>query len=872
MSATGMAAIMMVAGSASAQTKDSSSEVDAVVVTGSLIRGVAPVGTNVSAVSTADIQRTGAISTNQILTSIPQLTNAFNVIPVTPSGVGRSTFRPDLRSLGNVGHATTLVLIDGHNAVGSGILQTTPDIGMIPPGAIERVEVVADGGSSIYGSDAVGGILNFITRTRFQGLEAKGNAGFADHYHAYNVSVTAGTDFKNGSALISFYNRANTSLLNQYRERPRQNLIPLGGSDFRGRNCAPGNVTASGTVYALPSFTPGLNLCDTTALGNLAPSEGQNAIFASVTYHLASNLDFEMKAFGSDRATTQLAAQRTTGSATINNTNPFFHQIGTETSQTVAFSYAPALGIRAESHSALKAYHATPTLTWHMDHGWRTRFMYDFGWSETTAATPTVNSNLEAAALRGVGLTTATALNPYDPSQTNANVIQGITNWYDQSRARQKMSTFRVIADGNLFTLPGGDVRGAFGAQDQYTDIRGYEFVAPYGQIQGSTNGNDVFASRRVDGFFGEVLVPLVGAANAMPFMRSFEIDFSARHDRYNDVGNTTNPKIGATWDVVEGVRLRGNYGTSFTAPSLADTAGAVNKSIAIFATSTVRPGDNPNFRLRPEVRIQGGTPGLAPMPAITWSVGGDFAPKQIEGLRVALTYWSIDMDKRVGLIPTANTDLYTVPGYSPYYILNPTKEQAVALTSAAGGFLTGGTSVAALYGVGNDPYILTDARRKNLGRLQTSGVDYSVNYRRPMDFGALYAGASGVLRLTQRSKAAPGAPWVDQAIQNLSKFNSQIIFGADVGKYTATATINYTDGYRVDGIVGQTRVGAFAPLNLFFRYDAGHDLMVTLNIDNALDAKTPFENINGGFPQSAGFLLTSTLGRYVSVGVSKKF
>jgi iron complex outermembrane receptor protein len=112
-----------------------------IVVTGTLVRGIAPVGALVSTIDRSDIARVGATTTNQLLSTIPQMSNAFNVLPTTPTAAqGRTTFRPNLRNLPSGGNGATLLLIDGRNMVGSAIQQNSPDIGALPPGAIERVD------------------------------------------------------------------------------------------------------------------------------------------------------------------------------------------------------------------------------------------------------------------------------------------------------------------------------------------------------------------------------------------------------------------------------------------------------------------------------------------------------------------------------------------------------------------------------------------------------------------------------------------------------------------------------------------------------------------------------------------------------------
>ncbi len=95
------------------------------------------------------------------------------------------------------------MLVNGHRLVGSGILQNYPDVSVIPPGIIERVDVIPDGGSSIYGSDAIGGVINFITRKRVSGIEANLKYGLTDGYNAADGNLTAGKEWDTGSISAS---------------------------------------------------------------------------------------------------------------------------------------------------------------------------------------------------------------------------------------------------------------------------------------------------------------------------------------------------------------------------------------------------------------------------------------------------------------------------------------------------------------------------------------------------------------------------------------------------------------------------------------------------------------------------------------------
>ena len=237
-----------------------------IVVTGTLLRGIAPVGTNVIAVSQKDVVATGAQSSNDLLAKIPQISN-FNAIPTGGGGFGQPIVQTNLRGLGASGGTTTLTLINGHRVVGSGILQTYVDPQVIPPGIIERVEVIPDGGSSIYGSDAIGGVINFITKKRLNGVEATGRYGFADGYQTLDGNVTVGKDWGSGSLFASYAYAWHNNLQGYERNYVTQNFAAHGGADNRSFNCTPGNIQIGTTFYPLPGRVAGSpNRCSTTRL------------------------------------------------------------------------------------------------------------------------------------------------------------------------------------------------------------------------------------------------------------------------------------------------------------------------------------------------------------------------------------------------------------------------------------------------------------------------------------------------------------------------------------------------------------------------------------------------------------------------------
>ena len=854
---------------------DQASEVGDVVVTGTLIRGIAPVGANVQSIGQQDIKRIGAISTNQILANIPVISNQFNTTANTPTNAFLNVFRPNIRKLGDVGGNTTLVLVDGHNQVGVGTLQTSPDAGMIPAGALERVEVLADGGSALYGADAVGGIVNYITRSRFEGFEVSSRAGVAEGgYHAYDLNVTGGTAWSSGSFMLAATMRANSPLYSDERERPRQDLRPWGGSDFRVRTCSPGNIVAGGVTYAMQTRIPGsLNLCDATELGNIVPEERLYSVFTSVTQELAPNLHFEMKGIYSDRITESRSAQISVANVVINRNNPFFSPIGAENQQTVSFNFSPYAGLRAVGHNEIKQYTLTPQITWDLPNDWQMKALYNIGWSETNTATRAVAPDISRY-LSGPGLTTTTALNPYDLLATSPATLAYLTGSYRLiGFAEQKLDDFRTQFDGPVYELPGGTVRAAVGVEWQRASLDARYGTALSVDDPRIGRGN---ASREVSSVFTQFAVPIIGEANALPLVQSFILDLSARYDSYSDFGSTTNPKVAFTWEVGSGLQFRGNWGTSFNAPSLADTSGGADARASYSGTSgALPPGALPMVEgQRPTITISGGNPNLKPQTADTWSLGLDYTPTFVSGLQFSATYWSVEMSDTIGLTPSDNT-LFSIPTYSNYYVLNPTLAQLQSYVGSLPleNFPT--TDLATLYGNGSNPYLINDRRRNNYGTLAVNGVDFRVGYRQPVSWGEIFGSVAGTRTLKRDQQAVAGGVTADLLAANFSKLSLSTTVGVTVGNLTASVTQNFSSGYDVTGVINQTKVDSFAPINASFRYDFNgdrfydKDLSLSLNVDNVFEDDPPFINLAG---LNGGIANGSSLGRYVSVGISKRF
>lgn len=850
-----------------AQQTDASTdeqEVEKIAVTGTQIRGIAPTGTNTVGMSAEDIKESGALSSNQILSQIPQVSSAFNQVPVLPPlDPGVSIIRPNLRNLGAAGATTTLVLIDGHRVVNAGILQTSPDPDVIPPGVLEAVDVMPDGGSSIYGSDAVGGVINFITKKRFDGFQVDARSGFGDNYNSLDANITFGKDWGDGGAYISYGYAQHDDI--QGKDRSYIQQI----SDNAG-NCAPGTVYVDRdgvtTSYALPSLTPGsVTECDNLDNMSIIPEEERNSLFAVVNQEINSSTEFDLRAFYTERESTGIIDMNLPGdfakTVSITSANPYYMPIGDDPgSQTIRLSYA-GLGVDQRINT-LTEYGITPSVTIDLSNDWQIRGLLNYGKSETKQTQPFINVIEQNAALESTDI--ATALNPYDLGATNSAVLNKVLTT-NLASAEQTLTNARVIADGDLFEVSGGDAKLAMGAEF-IRETLDNTFVDPVSSTSTSS-------SRNVSSAFAEIAVPLVSSMNEMAGIKNLMVSASIRYDDYSDVGGTTNPKIGVTYSPTDELTVRANWGKSFNAPSLADTKGAPDTRTILIAGAVpfYDPSDDISVRDgRSQLLIAGGNPELGPQKAETWSLGFDVYVPQIEGLSLSATYYNIELVDQITIVPFFSADAY-LPVFSQWVVKDPSFDYVSNLIGDMR--LENGTSLAEFYEDYGVPYSIIDARRQNLGQVKQNGIDFNANYDTYTDFGSVFASIGGTYTLKRDLAGVAGGKFTDAVSSpGISRLSLAATFGVEVGDLYGSATVRHSAGYDLNPSVGsQTSVDAFTVVDLFVKYDmAGsgfaEDLSFTVNVSNLLDEEPPFYNRDPGFTNG------STIGRVVQVGFSKLF
>jgi iron complex outermembrane recepter protein len=862
-------------------------ELDEVVVTGTLIRGIeVPTGSNPMVMDQQAIQATGAVSTAEIFENIPALGDFGNTNQqISAVNLQITVYRPNIHNipgLSQAGGSTTLLLLDGNRMAPVGIKDTAPDPNLVPPALIERIEVLPDGGSATYGSDAIGGVINIVTKQHFDGAEADLLYGTAGGYKSYDASTTLGKSWDKFDAFVSYSYHQNSAQFGRDTDYEKQygNYGMLDPS----LTCTPGNVTVGATNYALPALRPGTsNNCDPTGNSSIFPDVHRNSVFGGVNAQFTDSLKLEMHGYYSTQEQSNLSGPYTDQSA-ITAANPFYEAppgLG-PVPETVSYSWGSTGPQTPSTHTWLTSWGVTPTLTYDFGgaRNWQIRSISNYGGSTSKIdnQNPANNPALTAAL---ASTNPATAFDPYDVAATNPAVLNNVLNYELYGLSHQRLLSQQVIGDGGLFALPGGEVRLAVGGQYMFE-----RYEAKQGYFVPGNEGSDPFSlgTRTSYAAFLELNVPIVGPQNEMPGVHSFDLSASGRYDHYSDFGGTTNPKFGVTYEPLDWIKLRANAGTAFNAPSLGDTH-AVDDTIAVypaFIYPDVLPGKySPSQALYPIVSLSGGLPNIQPQTAHTYEIGTDIKPPVVPGLKLSLTYWHIRYFDIIGTPPVGSPQQFFTY-YTNSYAILPTAAQVLA---AAGGVPGGLATVAPLLAPGALPiYELNIDQRRNLGNGHFGGLDVAVNYKHSTPFGSIDGSFAGTYYLESESQPLSGLPFINNLDNSYSKLTFAATAGANIGDLRAQATVNYVAGYPYLPTITddeQSRISSFTTVRLFLRYDLSHldfipsavanNAAVTLTIDNLLDRDPPL--YRGAYDVLYnGYANGSTLGRLFEIGFGKKF
>jgi len=732
-----------------------------VEVTGSRVRGLAEGATTqpVLTMTSIDIERTGAQSIGDLLRYIPQVSafttgqastqhqrnTLINMQTGTATPVAGAT-----QISGTAGLVTatirgapagaTLLLIDGKRAPKNNQSRSGDgfDLNGIPLAAVERIEVLLDGASSIYGADAMGGVINVITKKNYRGTELR--LGYENTFDT-DVGVTTASlshGFAAGKLrglITASWEKSNEMMLRDRDFIASYDRRPYGGIDYRNTNIpgGAGRVSRSGTVplpgltvtnTAIPPGTTGTNLTaaayaaagpiadpfDPGAYAQYAASYKRSSFLGKFDYAFRDWLEF----YGSVRAARNRNSQLSTPvqasnlsipigypgnpfgiAVTLNKTFIDLIPIRTATSDTRAYAFGAAGRLPGDWR-----YDASVSLA---DSHIR---------SDGDAGT-TITSALFTAAV-------AAGQRPnlfYDgtgvPNPNAPGVIETLTSPTSDEEKDQTW-TYALQLDGPVYELPGGTIAAALGVErrEEYADF----------PLRLSTDTISALPGRnQIDAYFAEVNVPLFGGDFRRPLLRQLSISGSYRHENYGSGVVSKNPRAGVAWRPADWLLLRGSYGEGFKVPTLQQRTAplTVSNSTTVAASANLDPlrGNtvNPSYPV-----TRGGKPDLRPEKSENTTFGLVVEVPGLKGL--SFTYDWFD---------NTYTDRVATLLFNQMALLYPERitRGANLPTDPAGwaGVVTA-----------------TDLRPINVGLSQITGFDIGARYDRRTVWGDVQAGITG--------------------------------------------------------------------------------------------------------------------------------
>lgn len=864
-----------------------------VEITGSAIKRIdAETSVPVTIVKIEELKAQGVTSVEQIMASLSAVQMTQGSSQQVGSGTGGAAFA-DLRG---VGPSKTLVLLNGRRIANNAIDGSAPDLNMIPFASLERVEVLRDGASSLYGTDAIGGVINFITRKDFQGGsltigadKPKEKGGKAQNA---NIGFGFGDLAGKGFNVFGFVDMAKTDPI-AGDERPFNARFPGGISP----TTAPGNYFQGGAVG-----NPAAPGCPSSQF--LVPvADGTSCQYATANFvdytakterisgMLRGNLrvaqDHNLSAewfYTRNEATTRIAPvpygglfmnpRRPDGTL-----NPFYP--GNPGAITPNIPINPNF-VRDTNGDGVPDMTVRPGVTLqpgYLNVRWRTlaggsrsntslneqqRFLVGMdgvvaGWDYQAGISYNENKIKETVA----GYS--------DGNKITQGVLNGILNPFGAQDAageaffkdallggnlqnhRGKVTTFdaRISRELGDWLGSGRNVAVAFGGEFRKEDFLSAANKPVAELLQASTGVDPDSLSqgtRNITAFYSELNIPVT---------KQLDITAAFRYDKYSDFGNTTNPKIGIRFQPTKELLLRASYSTGFRAPSLYELNALQSYTNTGTVSDPVNCPDGKNgINGKPTVqvcqvqfqRLTGGNKSLQPEKSKNLTFGVVFEPTA--NLSAGIDLWWLRLTNSIAAL--SETTVLGDPVTFAQYI-----KRTASGNLSTDGFACPGTDCGYL-----------DLRQQNLGGINTNGADLSLVFRQGLgSMGRLTLGLNSTYVAKYEYQDFVGGPWnqnvgVYIGVGPIFRWQHAATANWAVGNFTVGAVARYKSGYIDQDPTDNPRVSAYATLDTYVTWKPAKQISLTFGVTNLTDRDPPYSNQGEVFQANYDPRFTDPTGR----------
>jgi iron complex outermembrane recepter protein len=890
---------------APATSSSDTPELQEIVVTGSMIKRVnAETAEAVTVVKMDTLKDLGVTSVEQALSLI----TSNNATITTASNITTFNGGASVASLRGLSPAKTLVLLDGQRLANNVALGSGVDLNTIPFAAIDHIEVLREGASSLYGSDAIAGVINFITRKNYDGGEV--NLNYSHPEHPGGSSDNADLTYGIGNLKSDGYNLMVTGNYTQQKEltasqrpfsatgyNPQLGL----GSNINGPTGPwPGSFfdTAGGggnlwqTGYPACAGNPHLarleGSCEYlySAAVDLIPQQSTESGLVAFTKTLAANNTLTIQYFYARSDLQTWSGPQEYSFYMTPTADPTYYPtaanstcvsgpggVGPCTSPTPNFSGTPQGGVRGQ----IVAGWTDPNnnryfgninteqraLVTFAGSNWGWDYSTSFDWSENKGVQQ-VRGGEANYAIIAPGSILSNLINPFGPQSaagqalinsayTNGNLEVGTLSLYDlNGHASHPL--------GDLFDA-GRPAQFAFGFDYKDEEISDTPTPLAY-TLQTATYFPPIVVtgSRVSEAAYLELNVPVTKDA---------EFSVSDRQDRYSDFGTTNNAKVSFAYQPFSLLKFRGAASTGFRAPTLVEeyapntfgaTPGASTMSGPNCATgnyNTVFSQQNCNSQ---GLALSGGNPNLKPETSQNFDLGVVVQP--LSNLDVTVDYYRINLKNQIQALP--GDTIYGNPtAFASDYVLN----NAGTLTPSPLANID--CPAPADYKAATCGYVI--ATEQNTGGIVTDGFDVSSNYVISTDYGQFRISMEGTFVTGYRFTEYPGGPQLN-LVGQFNDGNQPVIrwqhelmfdwvyqnFGAGINNHFLE---HYVDAFP-DAAGNLLTVGNYSIWNGYVSFKPIPALKLLAGINNLFDTSPPFSNQNLNWPSGYNPIFSSPLGR----------
>ncbi|BBM00512.1 TonB-dependent siderophore receptor [Microbulbifer sp. GL-2] len=697
--------------------------------------------------SREQLELTGAQTIAGLLKFLPAISGNSTSTSVSQEDNGTATV-----SLRGLPASNTLVLINGRRIIGDGYNGEATDLNTIPLSLVERVEILKDGASAIYGSDAIAGVINIILRRDFEGLSIDSYYGQAQENDLQTEShhLAWGRQGERSHLMLSLAHYKQGAVMSRDRSLSKSaDSRNDGGTDKRSSAIPEGFIaldsrqvvtSASSGIYQDWSQEERYDYNDYTSA--ISPIQSSSGYF-SASYELDENTLLFTEVMGlhtsaeATNAPTPVFTRFDNGELTIaadNIYNPFDQDITDVRKRIIE------MGPRVQTNQST---------TWRLNSGIKGTYN-EWQWELGTAFHHTDKteklSNLIdpfalSLSLKGPDICNANSgcvpVNLFGPSGSIDSAQLDFIRGQSSTRNHSRMESLTFVSDGILGQIEAGEILAAAGFEVRHealssnsNDSKGLSFIGGY--TPGSAKG-----SRTIKEAFAEVSVPIKE--------NKLWLDGAVRFSNYSDFGSTHNPKLAIRWNPTDTLQLRAAYATGFRAPTLTDMyqQGYQSQEFILDPCAsdnadnlTGCPGQAGSARIQYLTEF-GGNPDLNPEISKTLSASLRWTPAQIEGLSVAIELFDIKQDDVIGSSPQFLVDQNAYMGIFPEKVIRDDKGEIIKIL----------------------------ATRTNKGSRDIRGYDIALRYDlEPGDLGQLSLAVNMSHMLQYLNQGAQGLPEEDLA------------------------------------------------------------------------------------------------------------